>query len=223
MMGRMKTIMKLEDLTTVDQLAEFLSGTQAVVFSVISDKDDCYRWKRAFGRVSGQRLRVEGNPISNLKLALRSLVSNRTVEITGDSRGRFAVHELPEGEVVFQQQQMPNFTIKGIRVSAGEEARVRLVLDVGSQRIDGRVLDPVGYPLPVANVALLWEHVERGVRSSSRRAAVADANGVFSFSGVGPGMHSIVVSVPGYKTLWKDHDSMEQAEVVLQLETLAVN
>jgi len=36
--------MKLEDLTTVDQLAEFLSGTQAVVFSVISDKDDCYRW-----------------------------------------------------------------------------------------------------------------------------------------------------------------------------------
>ena len=31
----MKTIMKLED---------FLSGTQAVAFSVISDKDDCYRW-----------------------------------------------------------------------------------------------------------------------------------------------------------------------------------
>jgi transposase InsO family protein len=43
-MGRMKTIMKLEDLTSVDQLAEFLSGTQAVAFSVISDKDDCYRW-----------------------------------------------------------------------------------------------------------------------------------------------------------------------------------
>ncbi len=44
MMVRMKTIMKLEDLTTVGQLTEFLSGTQAVAFSVISDKDDCYRW-----------------------------------------------------------------------------------------------------------------------------------------------------------------------------------
>jgi hypothetical protein len=30
----MKTIMKLEDLTTIDQLEDFLSGTQAVAFSV---------------------------------------------------------------------------------------------------------------------------------------------------------------------------------------------
>jgi transposase InsO family protein len=40
----MKTIMKLEDLTTIDQLEDFLSGTQVVAFSVISDKDTCYRW-----------------------------------------------------------------------------------------------------------------------------------------------------------------------------------
>ena len=40
----MKTIMKLEDLKTIDQLTDFLSGTQAVAFSVISDKDACYRW-----------------------------------------------------------------------------------------------------------------------------------------------------------------------------------
>jgi len=40
----MKTIMKLEDLTSIDQLVDFLSGTQAVAFSVISDKDACYRW-----------------------------------------------------------------------------------------------------------------------------------------------------------------------------------
>lgn len=39
--------MKLQDLTTVDQLREFLSGTRAVAFSVISDRDDCYRWLQA--------------------------------------------------------------------------------------------------------------------------------------------------------------------------------
>ena len=44
MMVRMKTIMKLEDLKTIRQLTEFLSGTQAVAFSIILDKDDCYRW-----------------------------------------------------------------------------------------------------------------------------------------------------------------------------------
>ena len=36
--------MKLEDLTTISQLSDLLSGTQAVAFVVISNKDDCYRW-----------------------------------------------------------------------------------------------------------------------------------------------------------------------------------
>lgn len=36
--------MKLEDVTTVDQLTDFLSGTQAVAFSVQSDTDAGYRW-----------------------------------------------------------------------------------------------------------------------------------------------------------------------------------
>jgi len=36
--------MNLEDLKTIDQLTDFLSGTQAMAFSVISDKDACYRW-----------------------------------------------------------------------------------------------------------------------------------------------------------------------------------
>ena len=36
--------MKLDDLTTPDQLRSFLLGTQAVAFSIISDKDVNYRW-----------------------------------------------------------------------------------------------------------------------------------------------------------------------------------
>jgi len=40
----MKTIMKLDDLITIDQLRDFLSGTQAVAFSVLGDKDASYRW-----------------------------------------------------------------------------------------------------------------------------------------------------------------------------------
>jgi len=39
----MINIMKLEDLTTIDQLTDFLSGARAVAFSVISDKD-AFRW-----------------------------------------------------------------------------------------------------------------------------------------------------------------------------------
>jgi len=40
----MKTIMKLDDLTTIEQLVNFLSGTQGMAFSVNSDTDACYRW-----------------------------------------------------------------------------------------------------------------------------------------------------------------------------------
>ena len=36
--------MKLGDLRTIDQLFDFLSGTQTVAFSVIGDEAVCYKW-----------------------------------------------------------------------------------------------------------------------------------------------------------------------------------
>lgn len=39
--------MKLEELASIIQLSASLSGTQAVTFSVLSDKDACYRWVQA--------------------------------------------------------------------------------------------------------------------------------------------------------------------------------
>ena len=52
MMGRMKTIMNLGNLTTVDQLAAFLSGTQAVVVSVFSDEYDRYLCMMNFNHIA---------------------------------------------------------------------------------------------------------------------------------------------------------------------------
>ena len=39
--------MKLNALTTLAQLEEFLAGTQPVTFSVLSTKDECYQWIQA--------------------------------------------------------------------------------------------------------------------------------------------------------------------------------
>lgn len=41
MMGRIETIMKVEDLTTVDQLTGFLSGTHMMAISVFSNRANC--------------------------------------------------------------------------------------------------------------------------------------------------------------------------------------
>jgi hypothetical protein len=40
----MKTLMKLEELATIEQLTDLLSGTQAVAFSVLGSKDEGYQW-----------------------------------------------------------------------------------------------------------------------------------------------------------------------------------
>jgi hypothetical protein len=42
----MKTIMKLKELKTIEQLTQFLDGTQAVVFSLNSSKNEHYKWFR---------------------------------------------------------------------------------------------------------------------------------------------------------------------------------
>ncbi len=69
--------MKLEDLATIDQLADFLSGTQLVAFSVISKKDDCYHWiRRELVRFRYLRL-----PRSNKGVVIRYLM-----KVSGYSR-----------------------------------------------------------------------------------------------------------------------------------------
>ena len=42
----MKTIMNANDLTSIDQVRDFLSGTQRVVFEVAGDRPSRYDWVR---------------------------------------------------------------------------------------------------------------------------------------------------------------------------------
>jgi hypothetical protein len=39
----MKPIMNINDLNTIEQMEQFLSGSQAVTFLVASSKEECYR------------------------------------------------------------------------------------------------------------------------------------------------------------------------------------
>lgn len=41
---RMKTIMSLEQLTTLEAINQFLEGTQSVAFNVVTDNRERYRW-----------------------------------------------------------------------------------------------------------------------------------------------------------------------------------
>ena len=77
----MKTIVNLQDLTTIGQLAAFLDGTQKVAFAVVTDKDSRYRWV--------QKTLVRFGYLS-LKRAERGILLRFIGEVSGYSRPQVA-------------------------------------------------------------------------------------------------------------------------------------
>ena len=74
---RMKTLMNEKDLISLDQVAQFLDGTQAVAFTVLSDKDDRYKWiQRTLIRFEYDKLKRPG----------KGLITRYLIKISGYSR-----------------------------------------------------------------------------------------------------------------------------------------
>ncbi len=73
----MKTIMKLNELTTLDQLAQFLDGTQAVIFTLNTVKKERYQW------IQHELVRFQ-YPL--LKKADKGIVIRYLIKVSGYSR-----------------------------------------------------------------------------------------------------------------------------------------
>ena len=74
---RMKTLMNEKDLINLDQVAQFLDGTQAVAFTVLSDKDDRYQW------IQRTLIRFE---YESLRRPEKGLIMRYLIKISGYSR-----------------------------------------------------------------------------------------------------------------------------------------
>lgn len=117
----MKTIMKLEDLTSIDQLEDFLSGTQAVAFSVISDKDACYRW------IQGELVKFRYLGLSRQE---KGVVIRYLIKISGYSRQqltRLIAQYRKTGRLQRRQRTAsgfkPRYTEQDIRLLAAMDER----------------------------------------------------------------------------------------------------
>ena len=117
----MKAIMKLDDLTTVGQLEDFLSGTQAVAFAVISDKDAGYRW------IQGELVRFDylACPRQHKGVLIRYLM-----KVSGYSRQqmtRLVGQYRANGRLQRQQRTVTGFarryTVEDIRLLAAMDER----------------------------------------------------------------------------------------------------
>jgi hypothetical protein len=167
------------------------------------------------GSLTGQMVDLFGNPLPQFSLWLRSSYIQQYMLVTSDQNGYFFVKELPAGEVSLGTRSSPYFTINGIRLSPGENKNVQLILDTGSYETRGQVIDSFGNPVPGAKVSLLWFHQGGDIRSRSSRETASDGNGYFLFTQLGPGIHSVTVTAPGYRNVRGDVDS---DEVLIQLQ-----
>ena len=168
------------------------------------------------GRLAGHMVDVDGNPVARFSLLLRSdSALNQSLRVTGDSQGYFFVGGVPAGELILETSSSPLFTVSGIDLAAGEERQLPVVLDWGSNVIDGWVVESSGQPVPMAKITVTWVHQKNGARSWSRRDTVADAQGHFRFEQLGPGQHTVHINAPGFNQALIDHDVSGQGRELL--------
>ena len=98
--------MKLEELKTIAQLVDFLSGTQAVAFSVISNTDDRYRW------IQGSLVRLRYLSLSKRD---KGIVVRYLMKVSGYSRQqmtRLITQYRKTGVLKRQQRTVAGFICK---------------------------------------------------------------------------------------------------------------
>jgi hypothetical protein len=171
------------------------------------------------GTVSGLIRDTEGNPIPGFTLSVGSTSATRLVrQFTSDVTGRFFVDDVPTGDLLFETRSYPRLTVRGIRLRPNTEEVVELVLDWGEHRVAGQVVDSSSRPIAGGKVWLSMEYFHDGVQSRSTRMTTADADGLFAFTGLGPGRHLVRVDAPGFQTASLEREiraPIEQITVLL--------
>jgi len=77
----MKTIMKLNELTTLDQLAQFLDGTQAVILTLNTVKKERYQW------IQHERVRFQYSLLKKAEAATYRLMTISLILSQQDTPG----------------------------------------------------------------------------------------------------------------------------------------
>jgi hypothetical protein len=161
----------------------------------------------ASGRLTGQMIDGDGNPIPNFRLWLVNIeAQHSSVPVSSDEGGYFVVEEAPEGTLVFDTRSSPLLRVSGINLPPGGDRDVVLQLDWGNYELRGSVLDEQGFPVAGAELFLYWSNEVGGLKSSSTRKSVTDASGLFRFSQLGPGPHRLNVRASGYRPRVQNYD-----------------
>lgn len=159
------------------------------------------------GVVTGRMVDPDGRPVPDFQLSLSSTDARiQSTRVVSDQGGHFRAEDVPSGPLRFETRAVPWLRVSGVELEAGGRLDLDLVLDVGDLGLDGRVLTEDGRPVAGADVRLSWLKIEGGIRSSSFRRTVTDAEGFFRFAQLGRGPHQLDVRASGFATTRESHD-----------------
>ena len=148
------------------------------------------------GLLSGTITDPYGRPVAGVELLIYTNdTGNWTGRVVSDAAGTFNLHDFPQGEFHIKTRHQQNLRISGLQFDPGGSQPLWLVIDLGPYSVSGRVHDESGRAFDGAELSLYWELHNNDIRYNSTRSKSADADGVFKFTGIGPGPHEITISV----------------------------
>ena len=169
------------------------------------------------GTLKGRMVAPDGTAVPGFTVYLTSAygAATRSLAVTSDGQGRFVVGELPEGPVALQTRAAPAISVSGIDVSASAANRdVMVLVDVGPHRFEGRLLNSDGTAAPGVRVSLEWSGAMGDVVSRSSRETITDADGTFTFTQLGSGVHVVSAALAGAGGVRVEHQVGPGAEPV---------
>ena len=152
------------------------------------------------GTVAGTIVNATGYPVSNYAMKILNTNGSAGVQIiTSDNLGQFEVASVYAGNLQINSMAEPRSTISGIKLAAGQDMNLTLVVDHGDYDVFGKVIDEGGHVIADAKIQLSWTHLSNGLRSSSNRSLQPDIQGDYRFQNIGPGIHLLMVTAEGFK------------------------
>ena len=150
--------------------------------------------------VDGSVVNAEYVPVGNFTLTVEALDFDyppRT--FTSDVSGYFHLPDFPVGQVKLFTATPEYFRIRGLRVQGDVYNHLTLVIDQGSYKLSGRVLDEQGSPIEQARVTLSSMIVHNEYDSNAYRTRMTDASGSFEFAELGVSEQTLGIYAIGYK------------------------
>ncbi len=148
------------------------------------------------GLLSGTITDPYDRPVADVELLIYTNdTGSWTSRVISDAAGTFKLHEFPQGRFYVKSRHQQNLRISGLHFDPGSSQPLWLVIDLGPHTVSGQVHDESGRAFDSVELSLYWEQRNNGIKFHSNRSQRADTNGVFQFTGIGPGPHEMTISV----------------------------